>query len=262
MPRRKTEYRDKLLAEPELTVAPGRPLTLPPDLPATIEVGMGAGRILVARAAAEPGRFFVGVELKEERTWQAVRECRKLGLKNVGFIPLPIDQADEFLPTGRFDELVILFPDPWPRGRDERRRLVAPGNLRLFARWLAPGARCVFQTDSPALFAYGRDMIAAAGFPIHVAESDVPPGAISTKFEAIWRAKRLSIHQVIFERPARLPDDPLFDPAPSTSRPSVRFARRLAAANAAPGAAPDARASTARTPAAADTGSDGASSGT
>ena len=69
---------------------------------------------------------------------------------------MPIDQADEFLPTGRFDELVILFPDPWPRGRDERRRLVAPGNLRLFARWLAPGARCVFQTDSPALFAYGR----------------------------------------------------------------------------------------------------------
>ena len=230
MPRRKTEYRDKLLAEPELTVAPGRSLSLPEGVPATIEVGMGAGRILVARAAAEPERFFVGVELKEERTWQAVRECRKLGLKNVGFIPLPLDQADEFLPTGRFDELVILFPDPWPRGRDERRRLVAPCNLRIYARWLKPGARCAFQTDSPALFAYGRDAIAAAGFPIHVAESDVPPGAISTRFEAIWRAKRLSIHQVVFERPARLIDDPLFDPTPAELRPSVRFARRAAVA--------------------------------
>jgi tRNA (guanine-N(7)-)-methyltransferase len=218
MPRRKTEYRDKLLAEPEYTVVPGRPLVLPEGMPATIEVGMGSGRILVARAAAEPERFFVGVELKEERTWQAVREARKLGLRNVRFIALPIAKADEFLPASRFDELVILFPDPWPRDRDERRRLVAPQNLRLYARWLKTGARCIFRTDSPALFAYGRETIAARGFPIHAAESDVPPGAISTKYEAIWRAKRLAIHQVIFERPALLPDDPLLDaPRPSLS---------------------------------------------
>jgi tRNA (guanine-N7-)-methyltransferase len=213
MPRRKTEYRNKLLADTEYTVTADRPLVLPEGAPATIEVGMGSGKVLVMRAASEPERFFVGVELKEERTWQALRDARALGLKNVRFIAMPVAMADRLLPADRFDEVVVLFPDPWPRAHDERRRLVAPQQLRLYARWMKTGARGVFRTDSAALFAYGKETIASRGFPILRAESDVPPGQISTKYEAIWRAKRLAIHELVYERPERLPDDPRDDAA-------------------------------------------------
>jgi tRNA G46 methylase TrmB len=210
MPRRKSLYRRRLLEETEMTAGPDRPLSIPEGVPATIEVGMGAGRYLAARAAAEPGRFFVGVELKEERAWQAIRDARALGATaNFRAIATPVAEADLLLPSARFDELIVLFPDPWPKDRDEWRRLIAPQHLRLYARWLRPGATGVFRTDSEPLFRYAEETLRSRGYPILRLLRDAPPGTTQTKFEELWRGERRVIHELAFERPALLPDDPL-----------------------------------------------------
>ena len=210
MGRRKSIYRRRLLDDREMTATPERPLAIPEGVPATIEVGMGAGRFLAARAAAEPDRFFVGVELKEERAWQAIRDARDLGAAaNFRAIALPVAEADALLPSARFDELIVLFPDPWPKDRYERRRLISPQHLRLYARWLRPGAIGTFRTDSEPLFRYAEDVLRSRGFPILRSEANVPPRPTQTKFEELWRSERRVIHELAFERPALLPDDPL-----------------------------------------------------
>ncbi|HYC79346.1 MAG TPA: tRNA (guanosine(46)-N7)-methyltransferase TrmB [Planctomycetota bacterium] len=221
MPRRKSLYRSRLAAETEYVCDAARPPAIPDGAPATVEVGMGAGKVLVARAAANPGRFFLGVELKEERTWQAVRAARELGLTNIRFLADHVGRIDALIPTGRFDELLIFFPDPWPRDRDEKRRLVSPQHLRLFARWLKPGARGVFRTDSKALFEYGCETLAAKGWTLLQVERDVPPAEVATRYETLWRKLELPIHQALFERPATLPDDPATDVA---ARPALAAA--------------------------------------
>src|SRR5207244_376902 len=85
MPRRKALYRDRLAEAAALLIDDARPLKIAADAPATLEIGMGAGRALIARAAVEPGRLFVGVEMKEERVFQAARAALALGLTNVRF---------------------------------------------------------------------------------------------------------------------------------------------------------------------------------
>lgn len=205
MPRRKSLYRARMAAEAELSFGEGRPLALPDGVPATIEVGMGTGRALAARAAAEPGRFFVGVELKEARAWRAVRDARAAGCTNVRIAAVSVAAADLLLPTGRFDELVLLFPDPWPKERDEARRLIAPRQLRLYARWLAPGASGLLRTDAPALFAYAQEALAAEGWTIVAVDPDAPPPAVPSRYEVVARARGAAIGAVRFVRPAGLP---------------------------------------------------------
>ena len=200
MPRRKSIYRAALTEAGEYTRGAGRPLDIPHGTPATIEVGMGAGHLLVARAAVERDRFFVGLEIKEERTFQAVREARLVGLTNIRFVVGEVARVDSVIPRARFDELLVLFPDPWPANGDHKRRLISPRYLAIFARWLVPGARCTFRTDNLPLFEYATTAIQTAPFRITQATRAIAPKDVETRYEKRFRAEGIPIHEVVFER--------------------------------------------------------------
>src|SRR5262245_46246928 len=86
VPRRKSLYREALKGLAPLLRGPGNPVAVPDGMPATVEVGMGAGHVILARAREEPGRFFVGLEIKEERTYQAARVAEAERLGNLVFV--------------------------------------------------------------------------------------------------------------------------------------------------------------------------------
>ncbi|MCW9002483.1 MAG: tRNA (guanine(46)-N(7))-methyltransferase TrmB, partial [Rhodospirillales bacterium] len=69
------------------------------------------------------------------------------GLKNVRVYDDDARDVLEALPDGSLDRLFILFPDPWPKARHHKRRLIGPGNLDLLARVLADGAELRFGSD-------------------------------------------------------------------------------------------------------------------
>src|SRR5206468_3012597 len=115
MGRTKSSYRQALQGLGALLRSPENPVAVPTAMPATIEVGMGAGHVLVARAQAEPDRYFVGLDIKEERVYQAARVADAAKLANVVFVPGEISRTKTALPSGRFDEILILFQDPWPK---------------------------------------------------------------------------------------------------------------------------------------------------
>jgi tRNA (guanine-N7-)-methyltransferase len=214
MPRKKTRYREALTSLQGLLRSPERPVVVPAGMPATVEVGMGAGHVLIARARAEPDRFFVGLEIKEERAYQAARVAAQAGLRNVVFVVGEIARNEAALPPSRFDQLLILFPDPWPRKRDVARRLFSPRYLQIFGRWMRPGAAGLLRSDNPAVIDYALATIAGAGCTITSTSADVPSGDVQTRYEARFRTEAQRIGEIRFRFAVAPPE-----PAPAASHP-------------------------------------------
>jgi tRNA (guanine-N7-)-methyltransferase len=217
MPRRKSLYREALKALGPLLRTPENPVVVPEGMPATVEVGMGAGHVIVARARAEPGRYFVGLEIKEERTYQAARVAEAAGLGNLVFVVGEISRTAAAIPPGRFDEILILFPDPWPKKRDVARRLFSTRYLAIFEKWMAPGATGLLRSDNPAVIELALATLPGAGCEITSTCEDAPPGDQQTRYEARFREERQRIGEIRFRFGARAPS--------SQERPAAAPAR-------------------------------------
>jgi tRNA (guanine-N7-)-methyltransferase len=116
--------------------------------PTVVEIGFGSGEHLLARAAAEPARNFLGIDVHEPGVGRALREIASQGLTNVRL--MCADAADVLLHSvaaGSVDELVVYFPDPWPKKRHHKRRLIQPEFAQLLARALVAGGRLRLATD-------------------------------------------------------------------------------------------------------------------
>lgn len=124
-----------------------------------LEIGFGAGEHLVAQAQAHPAVGFIGVEIFETGVAKLVAAVAAAKLGNIRIL---IDDARLLLaalPDRVLDRVFILFPDPWPKKRHQKRRIVAPPTLAALARTMRPGAELRLATDDPD---YLRAMLAAA----------------------------------------------------------------------------------------------------
>jgi tRNA (guanine-N7-)-methyltransferase len=214
MPRRKSRYREALRTMTPFLRSPENPVVVPAGWPATVEVGMGAGHVLVGRAEAEPARYFVGLEIKEERAYQAARVAAARKLANVVFVVGEISRVESALPAHRFDELLVLFPDPWPKKKDVARRLFAPRYLAIFARWMAPGAAGLLRSDDPEVRDLALAALASAGCSITAVSDDAAPGPVQTRYEARFRQEHQRIGEIRFSWPAPAATPELLAPAP------------------------------------------------
>jgi tRNA (guanine-N7-)-methyltransferase len=121
-----------------------------------VELGFGKGRFLLAAGAARPERRFLGIEVAGEYFRLAAARLARRGLPNVVLLR---GEALALLATAlpaRFAErLHVYFPDPWPKARHARRRLLSPATLDLVLRPLAAGGTLEFATDHPG---YGAEV--------------------------------------------------------------------------------------------------------
>ena len=135
---------------PQLQVPEGLrdPLSLFPDLEAVwLEIGFGGGEHLAEQARRHPEVGFIGCEPFIEGMAKALTQVDADGLSNVR---LRMDDARplvEALAPGSLARVFILFPDPWPKKRQQKRRLIQPDFLDSLHRACRPGARVRFATD-------------------------------------------------------------------------------------------------------------------
>ncbi len=112
------------------------------------EAGCGHGHWLTDYAAAHPGQTCVGIDLISLRIRKARAKRDKRALPNLHFFKAELGEFLEVLPRRiRFDLTVLLFPDPWPKARHHRRRMVQPGFLDEVAARTDPGGRFCFRSD-------------------------------------------------------------------------------------------------------------------
>jgi tRNA (guanine-N7-)-methyltransferase len=112
-----------------------------------LEIGFGGGEHLAAQAARHPDILFIGVEPFENGVASAVRHIDEAGLGNVRLHKGDARDLMRWLPPACLDRVFILFPDPWPKARHNKRRLVGQDFLRELAALMKPGARLRFATD-------------------------------------------------------------------------------------------------------------------
>lgn len=112
-----------------------------------LEIGFGGGEHLVAQAAAHPGVCFMGVEPFLNGLASCLRHIEESGVTNVRLHQGDARDVIARLPDASLDLVYILFPDPWPKARHWKRRLIQSDFLDELARVLKAGGEVRFATD-------------------------------------------------------------------------------------------------------------------
>jgi tRNA (guanine-N7-)-methyltransferase len=112
-----------------------------------LEIGFGGGEHLAAQASSQPCARFIGVEPFLNGVASCLRHIEESGATNVRLHHGDARAVMARLPDASLDVCYILFPDPWPKLRHHKRRLIQPELLSVLARVLKPGAEVRFATD-------------------------------------------------------------------------------------------------------------------
>lgn len=127
------------------------------------EVGCGHGHFLAAYAAQHPEEPCFGVDICRERIARAQRKSARARLGNCHFVHC---EAREFVralpPEVTFAEIWVLFPDPWPKKRHHKNRIIQADFLEAVAARAGQGARFFFRTDHADYFATASAVFAAS----------------------------------------------------------------------------------------------------
>ena len=119
----------------------GRPLWL--------EVGFGGGEHLVHMAARYPDMFIIGCEPFVNGVAMLLGKIRDAGVTNLALHPGDVRDLFDVLPDACLDKAFLNYPDPWPKARHAKRRMMNDGPVNLIAAKLKPGGEFRFGTDHP-----------------------------------------------------------------------------------------------------------------
>lgn len=142
------ERRAEALMLPDPQAGPIDPAALKPDAAeAWLEIGFGGGEHMAAQAARRPEVLILGAEPFLNGVASAVRHVEEQGLSNVRLLQGDARELAAALPDGCLSRIFILFPDPWPKARHHKRRLIQPEVIDELARVLKAGGTLRFATD-------------------------------------------------------------------------------------------------------------------
>ena len=142
-----------MLAEclPRFEIAPetlgGVPVFAGPPREVWLEIGFGAGEHLIEQARAHPRIGIIGCEPFLNGVVAALAGLERERLANVRLRRGDAQTLLEAAPDGLFSRVFILYPDPWPKRRHNKRRVVSEAMIEALARVMRPGAELRFATD-------------------------------------------------------------------------------------------------------------------
>jgi tRNA (guanine-N7-)-methyltransferase len=171
--------------------------------PLVLEVGFGDGESLAALAMAHPELDYLGIEVHRPGVGHLLLRAAALGLTNVRVMCADaVEVLEQQLPDQCLDRVQIFFPDPWPKTRHHKRRLIQPPFVALLARKLKPAGQLHVATDCEQYARAILDLLdqtpewvnraADKGFVPHPAQR--PP----TKFELRGRRLGHAVWDLLF----------------------------------------------------------------
>ena len=163
------------------------------DHPVELEIGSGKGTFILARAAARPEVNFLGLEYARAYAAYCADRIRRAGLANARMLRV---EAAHFCKVCLPDECLlrvhVYFPDPWPKRRHNRRRLIQPNFLADVRRTLAPGGQLIVVTDHFDYFRHIRRVLDNAKGFVRIAMprmTDAEGELVGTNFERKYIAQ-------------------------------------------------------------------------
>lgn len=124
-----------------------------------LEIGFGAGEHLALQAEHHPSQLFIGCEPFINGIAALLQKIEQKNLTNVRVFPDDVMMLLKALPNSVFSKVFILFPDPWPKKRHNKRRLVKKENLAFLATKMQKGGRLLLATDHDDYFEWMQEHI-------------------------------------------------------------------------------------------------------
>ena len=116
--------------------------------PLALEIGCGIGDFIFKTAAEFPDRNFIAIDFYNKGCWKTCRRLDRDGLPNVRVLRVEArDFIIRMIAPGSLSAVYINCPDPWPKKRHRKRRLVNRGFMDFISGYMAPGADFYFSTD-------------------------------------------------------------------------------------------------------------------
>ena len=173
--------------------------------PLTLEIGFGNGASLAEMAANEPETDFIGIDVHRPGIGRLLRELEQRGVDNVRvFCGDATEILEQSIADGTVDRVLLFFPDPWPKKKHHKRRLVQPAFVALVARKLRAGGHLHMATDWQAYAEHMLEVVSASPDFINCSKTgryiDRPAYRPVTKFEK--RGQRLgnAVWDLVFRR--------------------------------------------------------------
>ena len=175
------------------------------DCPVVLEIGFGNGESLATMAAQNPEHCYLGVEVHRPGVGSLLLNIERLALTNLRLCMLDsVELLQNWIADASLNGIQIFFPDPWPKARHHKRRLIQPDFVQLLRRKLEPGGRIHLATDWPD---YAEQMLQvmeaaegfsnAAGAGNWLARPDWRP---ETKFERRGLKLGHPVHDLLYTR--------------------------------------------------------------
>jgi tRNA (guanine-N7-)-methyltransferase len=177
----------------------------PEGRPICVEFCSGNGDWILEKAKKYPERFWIAVEMQFERVRKIWSKMRNMGVENLLIVcGMAQEFAKFYLPKNLVDEMYVNFPDPWPKERHAKHRLIQTS----FIDWISPtmkrGGKATFATDDPP---YSQQMIEVMLSHPHWQASFEAPHYIQdwqdygdSWFKNLWEGKGRNFFYMQFER--------------------------------------------------------------
>lgn len=170
-----------------------------------LEIGFGAGEHLAWQAKANPQTGIIGCEPYINGVAALLGEIDTQNLDNIRIYDGDAREVLDWLGDASLDRVFVLYPDPWPKTRHHKRRLVSPRTLSAFARVMKSGAELRIGSDIPGYVRAALEAVFASGNFEWLAERPAdwrtrPPDWPPTRYEkkAVREGRRA--HSLIFRR--------------------------------------------------------------
>lgn len=188
------------------------------EAPLHVEIGSGNGFFLTGLAQRHPEWNLLGIELRFKRVVLCGMKLRRAGLTNARILRYHAGFLDDVLPPGSVDGLYMNHPDPWPKERHEKNRLLSRWFMEDVASLLKPGARFQLKSDhrpnldrvlevldhGPEGEPLPRLPLLVTGMAEDVTRGPAPwPDDIETNYQRKFRLRGLPVHALEL---MRLPD--------------------------------------------------------
>lgn len=172
-----------------------------------VEIGFGRGEFLRQLAAEAPEVAHVGIELSRKRVLKMARRLAREGVSNVRLFCEPGEKVlGEVIEAASLEGIWVNFPDPWPKKRHHKNRLLQAPIVRQMAKRLKPGGVLQVATDHGDYAEHIHDVLRSeVGLEnLHAPEgwlSEIP-GRVHTAYEEMWREQGRTLHFFSYRRRA------------------------------------------------------------
>ena len=173
--------------------------------PLWLEIGFGNGATLAALATNKPDHDFLGIEVHKPGVGRLLLEIDKQALRNMRIVTCDaVEFVERRIADASVSRILILFPDPWPKKRQHKRRMLQPGYAQTLAGKLLPGGVLHLATDWPE---YAEQMLSVLNSIESLRNlssegryAEPPDYRIPTRFELRGRRLGHPVHDLLFER--------------------------------------------------------------